>query len=93
MCRWFGQSPQSTVEHSFVSDLFFNGLWFRVLTVLDQFTKERLCTQADWRQTGKKVVGKRSECWRKLKFAMVKCVGHIARGTAAHALIALLGPI
>jgi putative transposase len=40
----------------FVSDRFFNGLWFRVLTVLDQFTKEALCTHADRRQTGKKVV-------------------------------------
>jgi putative transposase len=40
----------------FVSDRFSNGLWFRVLTVLDQFTKEGLCTHADRRQTGKKVV-------------------------------------
>jgi putative transposase len=40
----------------FVSDRFANGLWFRVLTVIDQFTKEGLCTHADCRQTGKKVV-------------------------------------
>jgi putative transposase len=40
----------------FVSDRFANGLWFRILTVLDQFTKEGLCTHADRRQTGKKVV-------------------------------------
>lgn len=40
----------------FVSDRFANGLWFRILTVLDQFTKEGLCTHADRPQTGKKVV-------------------------------------
>ncbi len=40
----------------FVSDRFSSGLWFRILTVLDQFTKEGLCTHADRRQTGKKVV-------------------------------------
>jgi putative transposase len=40
----------------FVSDRFVEGLWFRILTVLDQFTKEGLCTHADRRQSGKKVV-------------------------------------
>jgi len=40
----------------FVSDRFSTGLWFRVLTVVDQFTKEGLCTHADRRQTGKTVV-------------------------------------
>jgi putative transposase len=40
----------------FVSDRFSNGQWFRILTVLDQFNKEGLCTHADRRQTGKKVV-------------------------------------
>jgi len=40
----------------FMSDRFANGLRFRILTVLDQFTKEGLCTHADRRQTGKKVV-------------------------------------
>ena len=40
----------------FVSDRFSNGLWFRILTVIDQFTKEGLCTHADRSQTGKKVV-------------------------------------
>jgi putative transposase len=33
----------------FVSDQFANRLWFRILTVLDQFTKEGLCTHADRR--------------------------------------------
>lgn len=40
----------------FVIDRFANGLWFRILTVLDQFTKEGLCSHADHRQSGKKVV-------------------------------------
>lgn len=40
----------------FVSDRLANGLWFRILTILDQFTKEGLCSHADRRQSGKKVV-------------------------------------
>src|SRR4051794_3440061 len=40
----------------FVSDRFADGRWFRILTVVDQFTKEGLCTQTDRSQTGKKVV-------------------------------------
>jgi putative transposase len=40
----------------FVSDRLVNGLWFRILTILDQFTKEGLCTHANRRQTGKTVV-------------------------------------
>lgn len=40
----------------FVSDRFVDGRWFRILTVLDQFTKEGLCTHPDRSQTGRKVV-------------------------------------
>jgi putative transposase len=40
----------------FVSDRSADGRWFRILTVVDQFTKEGLCTHADRSQTGKKVV-------------------------------------
>jgi putative transposase len=40
----------------FVSDRFADGKWFRILTVVDQFTRECLCTYADRSQTGEKVV-------------------------------------
>jgi putative transposase len=40
----------------FVSDRFFDGRWFRILTVVDQYTRECLCTYADRSQTGEKVV-------------------------------------
>lgn len=40
----------------FVSDRFSDGRWFRILTVVDQYTRECLCTYADRSQTGEKVV-------------------------------------
>jgi putative transposase len=40
----------------FVSDRFSDGRWFRILTVVDQYTRECLCTDADRSQTGEKVV-------------------------------------
>jgi putative transposase len=40
----------------FVSDRFSNGRWFRILTVVDQYTRECLCAYADRSQTGEKVV-------------------------------------
>jgi putative transposase len=40
----------------FVSDRFADGRWFRILTVVDQYTRECLCTYADRSQTGEKVV-------------------------------------
>ena len=40
----------------FVSDRFGDGRWFRILTVVDQYTRECLCTHADRPQTGEKVV-------------------------------------
>ena len=40
----------------FVSDRFSDGRSFRILTVVDQYTRECLCTYADRSQTGEKVV-------------------------------------
>jgi putative transposase len=40
----------------FVSDRFGDGRWFRILTVVDQYTRECLCAYADRSQTGEKVV-------------------------------------
>lgn len=40
----------------FVSDRFTDGRWFRILTVVDQYTRECLCAWADRSQTGEKVV-------------------------------------
>lgn len=40
----------------FVSDRFPDGKWFRILTVVDQYTRECLCAYADRSQTGEKVV-------------------------------------
>ena len=39
----------------FVSERLANGRWFRILTILDQYTRESLCTYADRSQTGEKV--------------------------------------
>jgi putative transposase len=40
----------------FVNDRFSDGRWFRILTVVDQYTRECLCVYADRSQTGEKVV-------------------------------------
>jgi putative transposase len=40
----------------FVSDRLADGRWFRILTVVDQYTRECLCAHADRPQTGEKVV-------------------------------------
>ena len=40
----------------FVSDRLADGRWFRILTVVDQYTRECLCAYADRSQTGEKVV-------------------------------------
>ncbi len=40
----------------FVSDRLADGLWFRILTVVDQYSRECLCAYADDSQTGEKVV-------------------------------------
>ena len=39
----------------FVSERLADGRWFRILTILDQYTRESLCTYADRSQTGEKV--------------------------------------
>jgi putative transposase len=40
----------------FVSDRFMDGRWFRILTVVDQYTRECLCAYPDRSQSGEKVV-------------------------------------
>ena len=40
----------------FVSEKLVDGRWFRILTVVDQYTRECLCAHADRSQTGEKVV-------------------------------------
>jgi putative transposase len=40
----------------FVSDRLTDGRWFRILTIVDQYTRECLCAYADRSQTGSKVV-------------------------------------
>src|SRR4029077_17563614 len=39
----------------FVSERLVDGRWFRILTILDQYTRECLCAYADRSQTGEKV--------------------------------------
>jgi putative transposase len=41
----------------FVSDRFADGRWFRILTVVDQYTRECLCLHPERSQTGRKVAG------------------------------------
>jgi len=48
--------PNQRWSMDFVSDRFANGRWFRILTVVDQYTRECLCAYADRSQTGEKVV-------------------------------------
>lgn len=48
--------PNQRWSMDFVSDQFVDQRWFRILTVIDQFTKEGLCTHADLQQNGRKVV-------------------------------------
>jgi putative transposase len=53
--------PQPTYANQrwsmdFVSDRLADGRWFRILTVVDQYTRECLCAYADRSQTGEKVV-------------------------------------
>jgi putative transposase len=39
----------------FVSERLTDGSWFRILTIVDQYTRECLCMHADRSQTGEKV--------------------------------------
>jgi putative transposase len=48
--------PNQRWSMDFVSDRFADGRWFRILTVVDQYTRECLCLRADRPQTGEKVV-------------------------------------
>lgn len=48
--------PNQRWSMDFVSDRFVNGRWFRILTVVDQYTRECLSALADHSQTGEKVV-------------------------------------
>ena len=47
--------PNQRWSMDFVSDRMVNGGWFRILTVVDQYTRECLCAHADRSQTGEKV--------------------------------------
>ena len=47
--------PNQRWSMDFVSDRFSDGRWFRILTVVDQYTRECLCVHADRPQTGEKV--------------------------------------
>jgi putative transposase len=48
--------PNQRWSMDFVSDRLADGRWFRILTVVDQYTRECLCAHADRSQTGEKVV-------------------------------------
>jgi putative transposase len=50
------ERPNQRWSMDFVSDRLVDGRWFRILTVLDQYTRECLCIHADRSQTGEKVV-------------------------------------
>ena len=49
-------APNQRWSMDFVSDRLTDGRWFRILTVVDQYTRECLCAHADRSQTGEKVV-------------------------------------
>ena len=48
--------PNQRWSMDFVSDRLADGRWFRILTVVDQYTRECLCAYADRSQTGNRVV-------------------------------------
>jgi putative transposase len=48
--------PNQRWSMDFVSERLAAGRWFRILTVVDQYTRECLCAHADRPQTGEKVV-------------------------------------
>ena len=53
--------PNQRWSMDFVSDRFADGRWFRIFTVVDQYTRECLCVHAERSQTGKKVAGQLSQ--------------------------------
>ena len=48
--------PNQRWSMDFVSDRMVDSRWFRILTVVDQYTRECLCIHADRSQTGEQVV-------------------------------------
>jgi putative transposase len=48
--------PNQCWSMDFVSDRLADGRWFRILTVVDQYTRECVCAFADRSQSGEKVV-------------------------------------
>jgi putative transposase len=48
--------PNQRWSMDFVSERLADGRWFRILTVVDQYTRECVCAYADRSQTGEKVV-------------------------------------
>ena len=51
--------PKQRWSMDFVSDRLVDGRWFRILTVVDPYTRECLCAYPDRSQTGEKVVVQR----------------------------------
>jgi len=54
------KNPEATFANQrwsmdFVSERLADGRWFRILTIVDQYTRECLCMYADRSQTGEKV--------------------------------------
>jgi putative transposase len=47
--------PNQRWAMDFVRDRMVDGRWFRILTVVDQYTRECLCTPADRSQSGENV--------------------------------------
>jgi putative transposase len=53
--------PNQRWSMDFVSDRFADGRWFRILTVVDQYTRECLCAHPERSQTGRKVAERLTE--------------------------------
>jgi putative transposase len=53
--------PNQRWSMDFVSDRFADGRWFRILTVVDQYTRECLCVHPERSQTGRKVAEQLTE--------------------------------
>jgi putative transposase len=63
--------PNQRWSMDFVSDRLADGRWFRILTVVDQYTRECLCAHADRPQTGERVALQMTR--------LVTCVVHPSR--------------
>jgi putative transposase len=60
--------PNQRWSMDFVSDRLVNGRWFRILTVVDQYTRECLSALADHSQTGERVVEQLNRLLRREPF-------------------------